>query len=620
MYFGGFLMSVKLYSHNQETYDRLTKMFETGDRVGVVQPTGTGKSFLFLKWIEDHPRDKIAFLSPSVEIFNQLSDFVAETNDEALLSNVEMITYQTLNNMTVDEISKLHFDKIIIDEFHRTGAEQWGPSLQHLLDVNTDAKVLGATATPVRYLDNAKDMADEIFSNNLARYMTLGEAVEKGILPTPNYVPVWYDYDNKLKQYQEDIDSITNPNDRAELEEKLQDLKNNLQNSYGAEDIFAKHMPSNHGKYIVFCRDYEHLQEMLKTVPVWLSKVNPNVNSYISISREKDKDDQLKAFKEDNSEDVVKLLFTIDRLNEGLHVKGIDGVIMLRPTTSPIIYLQQMGRALSSGSKSSVIFDMVNNYMNVREPSSDGKSINVFEKEFKDSFSTRSLNAKDTDKKPAFDEQFRIFDQMVAFSELFNSLENSLYLDNEERWQKNFALFKEFKEEHGRLPYSSETYKDINLGSWLNTQKNSYKNNILTPEREELLCSIGVEFDRTQDVIFEERWQNSFALLKEFVSEHGRFPHKRETYKDVNLGVWLDSQKQVYKKGKLTSEREELLRSVGVEFEPRLEQTVRQSQLPTRQQNNNILDLIGAATAAKTSRTPDLPNHNKDNKDKGFDR
>jgi superfamily II DNA or RNA helicase len=183
-------------------------------------------------------------------------------------------------------------------------------------------------------------MAYELFDRNLAVEMTLGEAVAKGILPTHIYVPIWYDYDDKLKQYQEDIALITDRKEREALSHTLKQLKNNLQLSYGAEDVFATYMPNNYGKYIVFCRDYKHLQEMQGAMQQWLCRINPCLRFYVSISREKDRDLQLEAFKADNGYDAIKLLFTVDRLNEGLHVKDIDGVIMLRPTTSPIIYLQ----------------------------------------------------------------------------------------------------------------------------------------------------------------------------------------------------------------------------------------------------------------------------------------
>lgn len=68
------------------------------------------------------------------------------------------------------------------------------------------------------------------------------------------------------------------------------------------------------------------------------------------------------AFKKDDSKHM-KLLFCIDMLNEGIHVDDVDGVILLRPTVSPIIYLQQIGRALSAGSeKTPLIFDLVNQF------------------------------------------------------------------------------------------------------------------------------------------------------------------------------------------------------------------------------------------------------------------
>ena len=61
-----------LFKHNAETYENIVRMFKDHNRVGVVQPTGTGKSFLFLKWIEDNQDSNILVLSPSAEIINQL--------------------------------------------------------------------------------------------------------------------------------------------------------------------------------------------------------------------------------------------------------------------------------------------------------------------------------------------------------------------------------------------------------------------------------------------------------------------------------------------------------------------------------------------------------------------
>ena len=551
-------MAIELYTHNQQTYKKMTEMFRTSNRVGIVQPTGTGKSFLILKWIEDHPNNSFIILSSATEIFKQFADYAAATGDLSLLDSVQMISYQTLLRMPDEDIQDLRAHKIVVDEFHRTGAELWGPALMKLLEANPDAQVLGTSATPVRYLDDSRDMAYELFDRNLAIELTLGEAVAKGILPSPTYVPIWYDYDDRLKQYQEDIAMVTDRKERDALQHTLNQLKNNLQNAYGAEDVFATYMPNNYGKYIVFCRDYNHLQEMQVAMQQWLYRINPCLRFYVSVSREKDRDLQLEAFKMDDGYDAIKLLFTVDRLNEGLHVKGVDGVIMLRPTTSPIIYLQQMGRALVSGANSPIIFDMVNNYRNLSISSPKGESI------FRDFYPTPP---PDQDPPEAFSEQFNIFSQMAKFTELFAGLEYSLYLGYERRWQRNYEILSEFIKINNRFPVKNETYRDINIGNWINTQKQDFKAGQLSPEREQMLRAIGIDFDRSQEEVLEDQWQENYAILKEYVENNNQLPAYFTAYKGKNIGIWLSKQKPLYKSGSLSPKRQRLLRALGVDFE-----------------------------------------------------
>ena len=540
-------MAIELYNHNKETYQKIIELFKDGNRVGIVQPTGTGKSFLYLKWIEDHPLDSFAILSPSTEIFTQLQEYAEASGVPELLNNTQMISYQALLYMTQEEIQTIHPDKIVLDEFHRTGADLWGPALQQLLDVNPNTKVLGATATPVRYLDNSKDMASQLFGRNLAVEMTLGEAVQRKILPTPQYIPVWYDITGKIKNYEGDIALISNPMKRQELEEMLQQLRRCLEASYGAEDIFKKHIPHDHCKFIVFCSSQEHLKEMLKTMPKWLSGINSNIHSYVSIAAKEDKDRQLEAFKADQSEGALKLLFTIDRLNEGLHVKGIDGVIMLRPTISPIIYLQQMGRALAVGNKHPLIFDMVNNYNSVRIPMPNGESINVFEKEFYDAAKINKV-----------DFYFRVYEDMKEFTALFNLMEDILYVDYNNRWNECFNLLVKFLSEHHRFPQRGEQYEGVKLGTWCDRQKQRAKNPDYPQDRYDKLNELGL-FDSTLD----GQWHRNYALLERFVSEHHRFPKQKEQYEGVNLGYWCATQKQSAKNPDYPQDRFEKLKQLG---------------------------------------------------------
>lgn len=82
-------------------------------------------------------------------------------------------------------------DHIVIDEFRRCGAELWGKGVQQLLKLYPKAPVLGLSATAIRYLDNQRNMADELFDGNVASEMTLGEAIVRGILNPPIYVTAY---------------------------------------------------------------------------------------------------------------------------------------------------------------------------------------------------------------------------------------------------------------------------------------------------------------------------------------------------------------------------------------------------------------------------------------------
>lgn len=544
-------MSVILYKHNKETYEKILHIFEDHNKVGVVQPTGTGKSFLILKWMEDNESDTFVILSPSVEIFNQLERYAAEMN-VSINEKVSFITYEKLNMMEESEVLSLLADKIVLDEFHRAGAEQWGKSIELLLNNNANAKVLGLTATPVRYLDDARNMADELFDGNIAREMTLGEAVAEGILPIPEYVPVWYDYDDMLTEYQDNIASIEDSKKRKELEETLQSLKNQLENSYGAKDIFKAHMPTNHGKWIVFCRDTEHIDEIIPVMKDWLSDVNTNIHSYVSIAKRNDKDAQLTSFMEDNDNSAVKLLYTVDRFNEGVHIDGVDGVIMLRPTVSPIIYLQQMGRALSSkGTRKPVIFDMVNNYQNVMVDYGNGEE-NVFEREI-------HIIINELPNSKMNDIAFKIYESQIEFEQLLQNINTVFSYDLESVFIRKFELLKEFMELYKREPYQKEIYKGIKLGTFCWNKREAFKKGKLAKHHELKLREIGFSFDNPTNT----RFNNNLRLLKEFIEIYKRVPHSCESYKGINLGTWCIGQRQMYKEGRLPIQRKEALQQVG---------------------------------------------------------
>lgn len=104
--------------------------------------------------------------------------------------------------LSEEELRDIKADYIVLDEFHRCGAAAWGKGVARLLAHLPKAKLLGLSATSVRYLDNRRDMSDELFEGNVASEMTLGEAIVKGILPSPVYVTALYSCKRDLSRWE----------------------------------------------------------------------------------------------------------------------------------------------------------------------------------------------------------------------------------------------------------------------------------------------------------------------------------------------------------------------------------------------------------------------------------
>ena len=174
-------MGIELFPHNRQAYESAAAMLEETGKAAVVHPTGTGKSFIAFKFCEDHPEQTVCWLSPSAYIFKTQEENLLASGG-VLPENIRFFTYARLMLMCDEEIAAIRPDCIILDEFHRCGAEMWGRGVRRLRALHPQALVLGLSATNVRYLDNQRDMAGELFDGNIASEMTLGESITRGIL------------------------------------------------------------------------------------------------------------------------------------------------------------------------------------------------------------------------------------------------------------------------------------------------------------------------------------------------------------------------------------------------------------------------------------------------------
>lgn len=467
---------IELYPHNQAALNHLEEALKYTRRAAVIQPTGTGKSFVALAFIERRPNNSFLYLAPSTHIFNQLKHHAGHTD---VLLHTTMMTYQKLCLLHEDELGKLEPDYIILDEFHRCGADDWGSAVDHLLTLYVECFLIGFTATPVRYLDKAgtRDMSEELFHGSIASYYTLQDAINDKVLPVPHYVLGDILMNERVSSLETALTQVASyGRARTAGYSLLESLKRNMAEAQGIDEIFKCHMPNRFAKLIVFCRNLEHIAQCREDMHRWLGP-GKKIREYVCRSDEKAADIELNAFAGDNERNAIRLLYCVDMLNEGIHIKDVDGVVMLRPTISPIVYLQQIGRCLacsSDGSTSPVIFDLVNNYESARVEESGQRVFNI---EF--SHHPSSGKGKNT---PIPFYMSGVPTQFEAILEKFDHL-----FTRAGRWDFCYSILQEFYHEYGQYPHSRTCYRGIKIGRWLSEQILYIQHNSLSAARKERL-------------------------------------------------------------------------------------------------------------------------------------
>ena len=549
-------MPMHLFEHNQTAYNAAITMLAERGKAAVIHPTGTGKSFIGFKLCEDNPDKTICWLSPSRYIYQTQLENLAETSDGYQPDNVKFYTYAKLMNVSKAEIDEIKPDYIILDEFHRCGAELWGAGVDTVLKAYPNVPVLGLSATSIRYLDNQRNMAEELFNNCIASEMTLGEAIVRDIIKPPKYIQAIYSYQDDLERYERRVKRAKTKITRDIAEEYLNKLRHMLNNAVGIGEIFQKHIKSVDSKYIVFCSSYEHMLEMTDKCRMWLYNIDPEPKIYSVYTLENDSDKQFTEFKNDNDHEHLKFLFCIDALNEGVHVDNISGVILLRPTVSPIVFKQQIGRALTAGTSGTpVIFDIVNNVENLY-------SIGALREEIENAhFFFESTGRGDL----AVNDMFQVIDEVADVRKLFSQLDDVL----SSSWEQMFELAKDYYEKNGNTNIQATAfYEGYPLGSWLQTQRTLFRSGGLDTEKQEKLEAIGVCWTKE----FDRRFEMYFAEAKKYYEENGDLlvPGNFVSDNGIELGKWIYGLRESRRYGRiseLTDAQTAMLESIGMDWD-----------------------------------------------------
>lgn len=354
---------IELLEHNKETYKKLCEVLSENNKCALVQATGTGKSYIAGKYIEEH-EGKALILVPT----NAISDAWDELM-EGMEEKFDIVTYQAFAK---EPGNYFDYDLVIADEMHHLGSDVWGMKFVDTYLQNESHKIIGLTATEIRYLDNSRDMAEEIFENIRVDGCDLPTAINTGVLPTFKYVSALYCDERDFDEWKEKAGKIKDAKVQEELKGKLDVC---IKNMISVKQAVNENLTDDYKKIIVFLNNVESKETALEM----FKDVFPTANFYdVDYSKQrKANNEQISRFKADGNRAV---LFAVDMLNEGVHIKGTDCVIMFRKTVSPQVYLQQLGRGLASGAgKMPVIFDFVSNVKNIERKVETGKQRNLIE-------------------------------------------------------------------------------------------------------------------------------------------------------------------------------------------------------------------------------------------------
>ena len=622
-----------LYDHNIESYEKIVESFEKENIVGIVHATGTGKSYNALQLALDNKDKKIIYITPSNGIIEHLKKIINDNLNldiEKDFPNLEFRTYQSLINLSKEELSNLPCELLILDEFHHLGAPVWGSRINTLIETHENIKVLGMTAYTIRDRNTPyeRDMANpdtnELFSNKIVSRYDLCDAMIDGLLPKPIYKTAY----TNLLEIEEHIESKINklPQESTEYKEYmliLKNIKRRINDAPSIPNILKKTLKPN-GKYIYFCPPFseegtndietiksktlEYLKTFIEEKDIEIYTTTSEMGELGTKNREAFYND--KDLKEQDTKNKLRIMFAINQYNEGVHAPNIDGVIMGRGTTSDIVYFEQLGRALSvrgntlemynkyeTYSKEElinlcrqkdipvkeniskeeliekliapVVIDLTNNYEYIKELENNLKD-RVREIQKHNSTSTkRKIKLLDT--------SFDIEIENEDIFEMLKRLNERLTMT----WEDYYDLAKAYYEHHGDLEikqtfktnngYEQSENGTINLGQWIERQRRR-----ITPESEQgkKLLQIGMRFKNIRNRLI---WEEMYNYAKKYYEHHSDLEvsakfktnngYEYDENGTINLGQWIFTQRKTLKQ---ESKRRQKLLQIGMRFENKI--------------------------------------------------
>lgn len=611
-------MSMTLNPVNEAAFQKAVQSLETLNRAAVFHPTGTGKSCIAWKVVEAHPQTTFFWLVAGAQRLALRQAELTRYNGGTLPGNVRFCDCEKLAAATPEQWVRLGEQKpgcIVLDCYHELSAVCWAQSVQKLLRMCPQAKVLGLGVPNGAPVCAA---AQELFADCIVSHMTVAEAMAAGTMPVPSaYAALLWPQEEELTTLRARIKNLCMPKGDTSLRVQYEELSWSLRQVENLTVLLPRLLSDTSGHYLVLFESAAYQEKLGTELEQLLRTVDPAVRFYAADHACFADSAAVETFLSDTAPGP-KVLLCVNAPGVQQPLEGLAGVILVRQSSLMSTFKQMLCRALvAAGSRSVPVFDLVAQF----EGLGNGRTL---QRDCTEAMTKAGSKTPGFRQERPMQQTYRLYGKLrremearwevlcqaaadAAAKEGTLELPRSYTIHSgvpvgkwlelqrqvqagqrpgrltaeqaakleklgirwnhrlEAAWEKGFASAQKYRTEHGDLlvPVRYRDKNDFALGEWIVYNRQRYLGGNLTQNRIERLEAIGMVWSTSNDL-----WEQNYAAATQYYLEHGdlEVPIKYETPSGFGLGVWLGAQRAAHKAGELPQEQVERLDALGMDW------------------------------------------------------
>ena len=611
-------MSMTLNPVNEAAFQKAVQSLETLNRAAVFHPTGTGKSCIAWKVVEAHPQTTFFWLVAGAQRLALRQAELTRYNGGILPGNVRFCDCEKLAAATPEQWVRLGEQKpgcIVLDCYHELSAVCWAQSVQKLLRMCPQAKVLGLGVPNGAPVCAA---AQELFADCIVSHMTVAEAMAAGTMPVPSaYAALLWPQEEELVTLRARIKNLCMPKGDTSLRVQYEELSWSLRQVENLTVLLPRLLSDTSGHYLVLFESAAYQEKLGTELEQLLRTVDSAVRFYAADHACFADSAAVETFLSDTAPGP-KVLLCVNAPGVQQPLEGLAGVILVRQSSLMSTFKQMLCRALvAAGSRSVPVFDLVAQF----EGLGNGRTL---QRDCTEAMTRAGSKTPGFRQERPMQQTYRLYGKLrremearwevlcqaaadAAAKEGTLELPRSYTIHSgvpvgkwlelqrqvqagqrpgrltaeqaakleklgirwnhrlEAAWEKGFASAQKYRTEHGDLlvPVRYRDKNDFALGEWIVYNRQRYLGGNLTQNRIERLEAIGMVWSTSNDL-----WEQNYAAATQYYLEHGdlEVPIKYETPSGFGLGVWLGAQRAAHKAGELPQEQVERLDALGMDW------------------------------------------------------